>query len=481
MLCLSIFISNAQQTIVLSPNGTQGKDASIWSVGVNDNYANRESLHAYTWTHNGNLSVIRSLVEFDFSSIPSNATILSAELSLFFNPTDSFQFNTHKGDNAMYIRRVLGSWTENGITWNNQPSTTTVNQVFKPSVGNTTQDYLDIDVTAMVTDMLVSPSGNNGFMLSMENETDYYRGLAFASSDHPVASLRPKLVIVYSENSTTCLNIKPNALNGKDASIWSIGTNDNYSSRHSLHAYTWTNNSSLSVIRSFVEFDFSLIPSNATILSADLSLYFNPNDSFSFDTHKGDNVLHIQRVLNSWTENGITWNNQPSTTTINQVVLNSTGGTTQNYLDIDVKDMVSDIFSSSNGNNGFMLRMENETDFFRAAVFASSDHPNANLHPEINICWQSITSVNDFSNSKYNLKFSVYPNPNNGRFNLSIENNSVEAHKFVIHNAIGQEVMNGNINSDLIEIDLSNQNSGFYLIKVINGNGNSATERILLN
>jgi hypothetical protein len=469
IICLSYCITNAQTTITLQP-GSNGKDASIWGVGTNDNFPDRHSLHAYTWSNSGTLSVVRSLIEFDFSSIPSNATITSAELSLYFNPNDSFNFANHSGDNVLYIQQALSAWTETGVTWNNQPTTTTANQVIMPSAGTSTQDYLNIDVSAMVTDMFSSPSGNNGFLLRMENETSFYRAVVFASSDHPNANLRPKLVITYEVNVDSCVTLKPNGAAGKDASVWGVGTNDNFPNRHSLHAYTWSNSGTLSVVRSLIEFDFSSIPSNATITSAELSLYFNPNDSFSFANHSGDNVLYIQRALSAWTETGVTWNNQPTITTANQVTMPSVGTSTQDYLNIDVSGIVSDMFSSPSGNNGFLLRMENETSFYRAVVFASSDHPNANLHPEISVCWQVISSSNSINKQDYDLNFTVYPNPTNNLLNITTTLQGNNETQYQIINTLGATAMANKATAKDFSIDVSAMPAGIYFIHLQSGN-----------
>ena len=57
----------------------------------------------------------RSFVEFDLSSISSAATILSATTRLYLAtaPAGSRYYDLH---------RVTASWTETGITWNNQPA-----------------------------------------------------------------------------------------------------------------------------------------------------------------------------------------------------------------------------------------------------------------------------------------------------------------------------------------------------------------------
>ena len=62
--------------------------------------------------------VIDSLVKFDLSSLPANATVASAHLKLYY-------FYNNDGDPAgqtFYAYRVTSSWSESTASWNNQPS-----------------------------------------------------------------------------------------------------------------------------------------------------------------------------------------------------------------------------------------------------------------------------------------------------------------------------------------------------------------------
>ena len=58
------------------------------------------------------------------------------------------------------------------------------------------EDYLDIDVTRLVQAMAAAPSSNFGFLIKLQDETDYRR-LNFASSEHADPARHPKLVITY--------------------------------------------------------------------------------------------------------------------------------------------------------------------------------------------------------------------------------------------------------------------------------------------
>ena len=77
----------AQKAVSLQPNGSTGKDAAILSCvpcGYNDkNFGTSTENSAVAWTKSGSDYMMRSLIEFDLSSIPANSSIISATLSLF--------------------------------------------------------------------------------------------------------------------------------------------------------------------------------------------------------------------------------------------------------------------------------------------------------------------------------------------------------------------------------------------------------------
>jgi hypothetical protein len=199
---------NAQTTIILQPNGSQGKDAYIDNRSNNNNYGNHIDFPAIAWTNNGTPVDARGLIDFDLSSIPNGATINSASLSLYsYSSPANGDHSTRNGSNKSVLTRITNSWDESTVNWNNQPTTTTQNQVFLPASTDSIQDYLNIDVKKLVQDMIVDPNNSYGFLLKLVTE-QYYRRMIFASSDNADSKLHPKLEICYSTITSISENIE---------------------------------------------------------------------------------------------------------------------------------------------------------------------------------------------------------------------------------------------------------------------------------
>lgn len=168
----------------------------VWgTTGESD--PNAPELVAAAWTRNGDPLYYRGLLRFDLSSIPSTATIVSAKLTLYSNPTplNGNLVDANSGtNNSMYIQRISTSWAST-VTWQNQPSTVTTYQILVPSTTQSRLDLVDLDVTNLVKDM--QQLGNFGFMIKLQSET-IYNCRIFCSSKYSDATKHPKLVIQYS-------------------------------------------------------------------------------------------------------------------------------------------------------------------------------------------------------------------------------------------------------------------------------------------
>ncbi len=186
------------KTLTLQPNNNPNEVAVTVLNGVNNSGLTDKSLEADAWTTGGNPYTLRGYVKFDLSTIPANATIQSANLYLYSNPTPNTgdQVNANSGSsNSFTVQQVTANWTPGTIGWFNQPSATTTNQVVVPQSTQSFQD-LNLDVTAIVANQ-VANNANYGFMLKLQNEVVYNSRIFVASHNQTYPDKHPKLVVVY--------------------------------------------------------------------------------------------------------------------------------------------------------------------------------------------------------------------------------------------------------------------------------------------
>jgi len=203
-------------TLTLQPDPTDGLDT--WIRTDNQDLADGISDEMNVGHTPGIIG--RSFLKFDFSNLPSSATILSSILSLFCS--------SELSNNARTLRifRMKRAWVELQATWNvysTGNSWQTVggfgaNDCEQTAIGSrafsateTINEFKDFTLTAGaggVQDMI--PGGsftNNGFLNKADTENeDLY---SFASSDHATAANRPKLVVEYTlpSKSLTALTL----------------------------------------------------------------------------------------------------------------------------------------------------------------------------------------------------------------------------------------------------------------------------------
>jgi hypothetical protein len=153
---------------------------------------------ANDWTNGGEFTQ-RSMMQFDFSSIPNNSVIDSSLLSLYGHPTNNNPQGSSPltGSNLSVLRLITDSWSSSTATWNNQPATTSLDSVILPESTSTMENYLNIDIKAMTNVMM---GGNYGFMMSLDTEATY-RCLLFASMYNSDSTVLPRLKVCYTASS----------------------------------------------------------------------------------------------------------------------------------------------------------------------------------------------------------------------------------------------------------------------------------------
>ena len=195
-------LSQCTNTLILQPNAIAGTDALVasFSGSANTNFGNNPDIDADAWTIGGDDVVYRGYLRFDLTTIPVNAIIQQATLTLFNNPTSTNGWppGSHSSfsiSNESWLQKVISPWNENTITWNNQPASDTTGEIALPQSISPQQDYI-IDMTNLIQGAVSNPSNNYGFVVRMQTEVQY-GALVFASSDYPDSTKHPKLVLSY--------------------------------------------------------------------------------------------------------------------------------------------------------------------------------------------------------------------------------------------------------------------------------------------
>ncbi|MDP9229600.1 MAG: DNRLRE domain-containing protein [Bacteroidota bacterium] len=186
-------------TFTVQPANNPNEIALVNNNGVDESGGSRPDMPIEAWTNGGNPYTVRGIIKFDLSSIPSTATIVSANLYLYSYPSPTLNGNFTDANfgtnNTLLVQQVTSDWTPATATWFNQPATTTTNEIIVP---HTAQSILDLnfDVTNMLSTM-VNNSANYGFFLMLQNETIYNSRIFVASYNTTHITKHPKLVVVY--------------------------------------------------------------------------------------------------------------------------------------------------------------------------------------------------------------------------------------------------------------------------------------------
>ncbi len=200
------FRQEQYNTLFLQPGPEDGKDAMITDLDPSDNFGDYEYFEASFITESP-LTVMRtrrSLIHFDLSELPKSARVEKADLVVNFeaplwdNLYEPEIDESVLRDNQLVFRQIIEPWEENEVTWENQPASIKANQVFvkkHPEMSSSQRIY---DVTSLFVPVQEVAAPNYGFIFMHPHENPTPGGFQFASSDHPVKEMRPKLVVKYS-------------------------------------------------------------------------------------------------------------------------------------------------------------------------------------------------------------------------------------------------------------------------------------------
>lgn len=190
--------------------------------------------------------------------------------------------------------------------------------------------------------------------------------------------------VIFGDNE---IIFQPGSENGKDAYIEYYPernySNTNFGANPEFLASAWTAQGIPLVVRNLIAFDFSQIPRNKTIKTARLNLFAvdNTTNGPGHSSRSGSNEFLLQRITSEWNEMRVTWNTQPKTTEVGQILVSGSEYSMQNYS-IVVTTLIKDIVENPSSGHGLMIKLVTE-DYYRRILFASSDYEDPSKHPKL--------------------------------------------------------------------------------------------------
>lgn len=306
---------------------TPTADAYVRSPAPTTNYGTASSLRAYK----SGSSQTNSHLRFPVTGI--TGAVQSAKLRLYVTDTSTV------GGGTLY-RTTDNNWTETGISYSNQPSTTGSALAILGPVNMGT--WIEVDVSSIVTTNGVYTFGLYG----NSSDVAYYGSRETTNKPQIVVTFKPSAPTTPvptvtgslptstrtptrtpTSTTTPVTNGTPITFNPTaDAYVRSPAPNTNYGTASSLRAYKSGSSQTNSHLR------FSVTGINGAVQSAKLRLYVTDTSSV------GGGTLY-RTTDNNWTETGITYSNQPSTTGSALATLGPVSAST--WIEIDVSSVVS--------------------------------------------------------------------------------------------------------------------------------------------
>jgi hypothetical protein len=197
----------------------------------------------------------RGLIAFDLSSIPANANITSAVMSLylFIAPQSNRVYNLNDINDPT-------PWSETFLNWNNQPIINSTVVSSAPIASTSAGSFISWDVTSEVAKMVAGSISNQGWEIrdanenstTSESKTSIFRAREYASTD---ITKIPYLTIIYTLPGTASIS----------GTVWNDANDDGLLSAGEPGLSGWTvtlsgNSTSTTVTDGSGNYSFSSLP-----------------------------------------------------------------------------------------------------------------------------------------------------------------------------------------------------------------------------
>lgn len=133
---------------------------------------------------------------------------------------------------------------------------------------------------------------------------------------------------------------------------------------------------------------------------------------------------------------------------------------------VEVSQTTWDANSATPLSGGFQLGFGGGT--VQSAQLSVGTHyyvcsPHASMGMKGMIVVENVTSID---NNRLLKGFSVFPNPSNGIISIRVDKDDIGS-SYQINDLIGREVLYGILSAEATQVDISNLNSGTYLVRIV--------------
>jgi hypothetical protein len=230
--------------------------------------------------------------------------------------------------------------------------------------------------------------------------------------------------------------------------------------------------------RGLMSFDLSSIPVGSTVISANLNFYAYTDFTVLAlqDGHCGNNQSKLSRVTSNWNESTVTWNTQPTVSSLHETLLSQSSTQDQDYLNINVASLVQDMVNNPTTSFGFRLALVDEV-VTSSLAFCSQDFANPAKHPSLFIEYRLPSSS---LSENIHERFRLDPNPVQNALNLHFSDFS-NGRKVLCVDTQGKLIISVDANYQDVSIDMSSITPGMYYISVNDSNHIYPTEMFWKN
>ena len=208
-------------------------------------------------------------------------------------------------------------------------------------------------------------------------------------------TLRPSLSWLQAEERAYPVVLDPTVITDvyaetlQAANVYSRLPTRNYGSTAYLYAGTVLYNGEPKEYRSYVKMDLpDSIPSVSTrIISAKLNMTY----CAEYNTHTNNTVIDVHRVTQSWDENTLTWNNQPTCAAETEAYAISKNGSGKDAFDITA--LVADWHAGNSANYGVVLKTRALGTVNSNVCYYSDD---AGVPPYMTVSYRIMEGIEDY-------------------------------------------------------------------------------------